>query len=267
MLLIPDTLESECLLGGLLPKGLVINKKVYRSILVTYDSSAMTKFGRVLLFSALTVLATVSSGAEAGSSASGAVSVSQGVVSVNSNAIFLETVLQELARLAGFELIIDGVLPKVPVQRLSNVPIEDAIRRLIGDRTLVIVHNKDGNEEKLSTVRVYSGVANSSRRAPKISRDISKEASIDMQPPIRADYSLVEIPALDALPRFSHPQGSPLHKDPWGLFLPSSPVIEQAQKRSRESARRPSGFMGQRIWKDPSLERREGNSSNTSPEN
>jgi hypothetical protein len=195
------------------------------------------------------------------------INVSQGLVSINAEDIPLETVLRELATLAKFELIINDVLPKVQRQSFSNVSVENAIRRLIGEQGMVMVHNRDSNREGLSSIRIYSGVRHAPDQSPQAGREISESTQSDPQPPIRADYSLVSIPALDALPRFVHPKGPPLTKDPWGVFLPTS-AIEQQQRRSKGAAQRASGFMGHRIWRDPLLERRDASlAGGTSPGN
>ena len=108
-------------------------------------------------------------GAATGAASNGAISVTidDGRLTLSAPGARLNRVLRRIGAEAGFKVIIKGDLDTTPspYTAMTRVPLERALRRLVGGTSMVIVYEppRDGGTERIAEVRLYAPP----RRAPR----------------------------------------------------------------------------------------------------
>lgn len=100
-------------------------------------------------------LALVAGGCTLAAGALEAQEIVQGRLTMEIEAQPLADVLEAIAREAGIGLEIDGELGDAEPQTFHSVPLDGAIRQLVGTHSLVMIHAPNA-ERQLSEVRVYA---------------------------------------------------------------------------------------------------------------
>jgi len=159
-------------------------------------SGAVRVMGRVAMVFVLCVAAVRGGGATENGAAGTAVVdivVSRGLVTARLRDAPLNAVLGALAARAGFVLVIDGKFARPVSWTMTDVPLDKAIARLVGDNGLVMLYATARGARRLSEVRVYSAPA---RRAPAFPNKFAPAPSGDPVPRARRPASVEDLAAV-----------------------------------------------------------------------